>query len=250
MGFGDEILALGRIEALYERTGKPHAILDRAMNPREHELWKGHPAWKKDAVDYIVDGPGARPYIKDFVSPKSNQQKIIFNLDYRARAGKICLTELEEAFCDIEGPFAIVSPHTKENASPNKQWGIQRWEEAIVKFPVPVYQLGPIGTHIIRGARHFVTPTMRLAASAVAKASVVMTNEGGLHHLSAAMGSPAVVVFGGFIPPSVTGYYLHTNLAANDDEGFCGSWTPCDHCKKVMDRITPDMVKQKAVSLL
>jgi hypothetical protein len=67
-------MALGRVEALYEVDGIPRAIHDRAGHPRNHELWHGNPAWTKYAKHLIVDGPGARPYIKDFVSPKSDQQ--------------------------------------------------------------------------------------------------------------------------------------------------------------------------------
>jgi len=250
MGFGDEIMALGRIEALYNATGKPHSIRNKAGETRTHELWRGSPAWGKNAPEHIIDCPGARPYIKDFVSQKTTGQRIIYNHDYRARAGQIWLTDLERAFCDIDHEFAVVSPLVKDNASPNKQWGIENWEKAIENFPIPVYQLGDHGTKIIKGARHFVTPTMRLAAAVVEKASVVMTNEGGLHHLAAAMDTPAVVVFGAFIPPYLTGYSQHVNLAVETPEGFCGSWTPCQHCKNAMVQIAPDMVKEKAVALL
>jgi ADP-heptose:LPS heptosyltransferase len=160
------------------------------------------------------------------------------------------LTDQERAACTISGPFAVVSPLTKPNASPNKQWGLERWEEAINGFPLPVYQLGPQGTQIIRGALHFVTPTMRHAAAVVERAAVVMTNEGGMHHLAASMRRPAVVVFGGFMPVHITGYSTHINLGVAGAENYCGSWTPCEHCKKAMAAIAPDVVKQKAISLL
>jgi ADP-heptose:LPS heptosyltransferase len=51
--------------------------------------------------------------------------------------------------------------------------------------------------------------------------------EGGMHHASAAVGVPAVVIFGGYISPKVTGYEGHINLFTGTGLG-CGNSQPCE----------------------
>jgi hypothetical protein len=62
-----------------------------------------------------------------------------------------------------------------------------------------------------------------------------------LHHAAAALGVPAVVIFGGFISPAVTGYAAHANIFTGDDLG-CGNINPCPHCRAAMERISVDQV--------
>lgn len=256
MGWGDEVMALGRLETFHAATGKAGSIRDKNGQARENILWHNHPAWDKDAIDGIVDGGGARPYIDRWTDWKGNPQ-IVFNRQYRARAGRIHLTIEEQRGAADQWlkknggtRFAVISPHIKPTASVNKDWGVTNWEQAIVKFPLPVYQLGPKNEGIIKGAQWWQTETMRDAAAVIAQASVVLTNEGGTHHLAAAMRRPAVVVFGAFISPATTGYAFHENIAVETEEGYCGRYAPCEHCKNAMSQITPDMVKEKAMHIL
>jgi len=117
MGLGDEIMALGRAELVYEQTGRPVSICTMTECPREHDAWVGNPAWEKNAGKKIIDGGGARAYIKNWHGRQCN-----FNMDHTARAGRIYLTEEERARCTLEGPYAIVAPNLKETASKNKIW--------------------------------------------------------------------------------------------------------------------------------
>lgn len=243
MGWGDEVMALGRAEAEFERTGRPVSIRGRTGDKRDNILWHGNPAWRYDAHDFITDGPGARPYITRW----ENGNRAIFNLDHKARAGKIHLTPAEYFATVIPGPYAVISPLIKDNASPNKQWGVKRWEKAIEGFPLPVYQLGVDPTHRIIGAKFFHTDTMRHAAAVIEGAAIVLANEGGTHHLAGAMRVPAVVYFGSFIPPSVSGYDYHENIGVGP---YCGKWERCEHCANTMVSITPDVVKQKALHMI
>jgi ADP-heptose:LPS heptosyltransferase len=73
--------------------------------------------------------------------------------------------------------------------------------------------------------------------------------EGGLHHGAAAVGIPAVVLFGGFIPPQVTGYKTHVNLTGGADF-FCGSLQACKHCAEAMERIKSKHVCDAAKGFL
>lgn len=235
---GDEIMALGRAEIEYRRTGRKVNIVDATGKTRTHELWKGNPAWSKDGAATITDAPGARPYIKRW-----DGRRAIYDLSYRPHAGKIHLTKQEIAFsADLDFAFAVVSPLVKGNASSNKDWGEDRWEEVIRGFPIPVLQLGQPEESRLPSAVKYPTPTMRHAASVVSRAAIVLTNEGGLHHVAASMGRPAVVVHGGFTPPLVTGYKTHANLTGDTGHAGCGRWDACSECAKALDKITPRMV--------
>lgn len=239
-------MALGRAEAFHNATGRPVSIRKQNGEAREHELWHGNPAWQKHAPDFIIDAPGARPYIRRW-----DDRQVIVAAEHTARAGRIWLTQAERDHCTITGDFAVVSPHIKENASPNKSWGAERWEKVIADFPIPVYQLGnKPGDQLIYPAKFFHTSTMRHAAAVVARAALVLTNEGGMHHLAAAMDTQAIVVFGSFISPAITGYASHANFSVDTPEGYCGKWQPCRHCENAMATITPDMVKEKALQML
>lgn len=246
MGLGDEIMALGRAEALFEQTGKPVSICRLGGYPRTHEAWWGNPAWDENARQKILDGGGCRPYIKHW-----DGRRIIFNEDYRARAGRMYFKPREKSFCAIKGPYAVVAPSLKDTASINKDWGVANWEAVIKGFPIPVYQLTPNHyTPIIKGAKRLITPTFRIAAAVIAKASLVMCNEGGSHHMAASVGTPAVVIFGSFISPKITGYDIHRNISVETSHGFCGKFDYCPECAAALKSITPEYVRHEAGKIL
>ena len=58
---------------------------------------------------------------------------------------------------------------------------------------------------------------------------------------------PAVVIFGGFVPPIVTGYETHANLTGGADA--CGSLFPCKHCLEALDAITVEEVLEGLTEL-
>jgi hypothetical protein len=191
-----------------------------------------------------MDGGGCRPYIKHWEG-----RRIHFNYDYRARAGRIHLTQAEIDWCRIESDFAVIAPDIKATGSPNKQY--KHWEKVIEGFPIPVYQLTPDErTDVIRGAKRFVTPHFRQACAVIAKSRLVMCNEGGSHHMAASMGVPAVVIFGSFVPPSVTGYDIHKNISVETEHGFCGNFDTCKHCQSALETIRPETVRAAALEIL
>ena len=246
MGLGDEIMALGRAEALYEATGKKVAICRFGGYPRQHEAWDNHPAIDQNSSLKIIDGGGARPYIKEWLG-----RQAIYNMDYRARAGKIHLTQDEIDFFKPKEKYAVVAPFLKENASPNKDWGFENWEKVIKDFPIKVYQLLENENHkTIKGAIGLHTKHFRLAASVISRSSIVLCNEGGTHHMAASFKIPAVVIFGSFVPPKVTGYDFHENISVQTDHGFCGKFDLCNECQKNLKSINPDFVRQKAEAIL
>jgi hypothetical protein len=67
-----------------------------------------------------------------------------------------------------------------------------------------------------------------------------------MHHGAAAVGTPAVVIFGGFIPPAVVGYDMHVNLTGGAEA--CGSLNKCLHCRAAMEKISVEEVYQAVKS--
>ena len=97
------------------------------------------------------------------------------------------------------------------------------------------------GESILRGAQPIKTPTFRKALAVLQHAKMFLGHEGGMHHGAAAVGIPAVVLFGGFIHPRTTGYESHANIFTGGTEG-CGSLNRCEHCLKAMLDISVEMV--------
>jgi len=252
MGYGDEIMALGRAEAVYSVLGKPVAICGVSENPRKHPIWKNHPAVDFNSPLCIIDGPSARPYILRW--DRKSGVTSVWNMKYRARAGHIRLTAKEqaEALClTPEMPFAIVEPIVRKGSSQNKDWGFERWAETVKDFPIPVYQFDPDGkTKILPGVTAIDSPGFRIAAGIVEHASLVMTVDGGMHHMAASMNTPAVVVFGGFADPKITGYTYQRNFYVDLPESPCGRYYSCEHCKKAMSMIEPEEVHRVALDVL
>jgi len=253
MGYGDEIMALGRAEVIYNILGKPVAVYGVSGNPRHNVVWENHPAIDSTSPFHIVDGPSARPYM--FRWDHDPGPVSVWNPKYRARAGKIKLTPQEqaEALCLVpKKPFAIVEPIVRHGSSKNKDWGFSRWGKVVSNFPIPVYQFDMDGvTKILSDASVILSPSYRIAAGVVTHASLVMTVDGGMHHMAASMDTSAVVIFGGFADPQITGYPYQKNFYISDLPGSpCGRYDICEHCKKAMSMISPEDVKQAALDVL
>jgi hypothetical protein len=229
-------MALGRCEAIYEETGKPVCITDRYNIPRKHDLWVGNPAWDKNSDIRIIDGAGARSYIERWHGARS-----IFNFKHRARAGKVYLTKEELEFNKLEGDYIIIAPNLKLTASPNKQWGFAKFQELVNQTNYRFIQLYQDGERLLSGVEHIKTPSARLALSIIKGAKLVIANEGGSHHMAASMDVPAVVFFGSFTSPEVTGYKEHINFTVKNAH-YCGNWEVCLECQKSMAKITVDVV--------
>src|SRR5262249_18357046 len=127
----------------------------------------------------------------------------------------------------------------------NKDWGLKNYQavvDRLIKDGFDVVQ-SSYGRDRLSGVRVVKTPTFRDALSVMSGARAALVPEGGLHHGAAAVGIAAVVIFGGFIPPTVVGYDTHHNLTGNSTEA-CGSLTRCDHCRRAMASISVEEVYQ------
>jgi hypothetical protein len=237
MGLGDEIMALGEAQHFASSSGGSVAILDKAGQPRWHDLWQGESRIAQTlgpGVFGLVNGSGCRPYIN---YAHSTVRRWAFKESYRARRA-----QLPWVVPDARGAGKIiVEPRTKPNASPNKQWG--RWLSLIGKAPhLPWAQIGPMNSPAwLPGVARIETASFQEAVNVLAGARAAVLPEGGLHHAAAAVGLPAVVLFGAYIPAGITGYSIHRNLAINDPDGV-GHRVLHPACLAAWSRIPPELV--------
>jgi hypothetical protein len=178
----------------------------------------------------------------------------VWNYDFRPTPGEIFFTEHEIRYARQFGSgFIVIEPNVPDHktVAPNKQWPVNRYDKVaryLRKSGHDVVQFLYRGGHPILHSRQIKTPTFRQALAVLAHASLYIGPEGGLHHGAASVGIPGVVLFGGFIPPEVTGYPTHTNLTGG--AVACGSLRKCEHCRAAMEAISVDEVYEATLSHL
>jgi ADP-heptose:LPS heptosyltransferase len=253
MGIGDEIMVTGEVA----RIVRSNPTIRRVMvcDPFKHTvrwdpIWLGNPHIAQPGQDFnyiLKNAPGLRPYIKE-KAPNRWMWKA-----YGPHKGEIYLDELEGAFAkDLEGAV-LIQPWSKPGASPNKKWPMEYWQQLVDdNRHVDWVQVGHTTDSLLRGVRFVPTPTFRAACGALSGARAAVLQEGGLHHAAAALGKSAVVIFGGFIAPTVTGYNTQRNLfySTPDHPLGCGMRVHCEHCATAMRSITPRDVMRELEELL
>ena len=145
----------------------------------------------------------------------------------------------------------ILEPRLKPAASPNKDWGWQRWAELarrLDRHGLRVAQFGGPSTRPLPGAEVIACASFREACAVLSRARLAVLPEGGLHHAAAALGTPAIVIFGGFISPRQTGYLHQLNLFTGGAP--CGMRKRCRHCEQAMRRIEVDEVVARSLLLV
>lgn len=252
MGWGDELMVTGQCREMQARD--PRRVKIQYERRRWHEAWHHNPriAGPEEQGDFQFLQPREqwrRPYI-EAKGPTQWVWKA-----WGPPRGELYLSDEEKAFGDQHAGCVIIEPNIKPGASPNKQWGWVRWNKLawlLGERGVRVTQLGTGGMPQLQGVHFIDTASMRLAAAVIARARACVVPEGGLHHVAAAFKTPAVVIYGGYIAPTVTGYEDQVNIFAGGEEYplGCGMRVPCDHCAKAMASIDPATVADKLMAVL
>lgn len=252
MGWGDEIVAAGQAQRLFDAHGTRVLVVDADLKRRWHPIWDGNPVIVRPEehvdipgprVSLLVSGPNCRPYI---VYPFTTDTGWTFNRGFRCadHIAQIYLTDEEIARGTAArakfGPYVLIEPYTKHQ---NFQWPIERWEQLVDACPdLTFVQHTHVDSPIVRGA-HLEPADFRQACGLVAEAEVYVRSESGLCHAAAAMGVPQVTLFGGCMDPDVMGGYPGQIVMADRGPGSpCGKWLACDHCTACMESITVSQV--------
>lgn len=248
MGFGDAIMASGlargaRARGVRIAFGDGQKILwDQHCGP----IFQGNPNVAPPGheaagdLEWIAHYKGARLY------NRQAERKWLWNYDFHAVPGEIYFAEPEILAGKRAGRgFVLIEPSVPrwKSVAQNKDWGRAKYQgvaDGLRQGGLKIVQLMHGNEPALRGVSAVPTRSFRDGLAILRRAALFVGPEGGLHHGAAAVGVPAVVLFGGFIPPSVTGYAAHTNLTGGAEA--CGSLRPCTHCLEAMARIGIDEV--------
>lgn len=216
--------------------GKPEWSTVFENNPNISREFTGQPSV------WVPHYTGNRPYIKGVTATH-----IIYHEDHRPEPGDIFLTDEEkDRFKDYSG-CVLIEPHIKGSFSGNKAWVWNRWQE--VANAIPCVQMNERHKRSLQNVTRVHTGDFRQALAMIYQAKLVITTDGALHHAAAALGKPAVVLWGSRTHPKVLGYDSHVNLYTGQGES-CGAMIECRHCIDGMKRITSEMVIEAARSIL
>lgn len=273
MGLGDKMMAIGDAWKVHQADPLKRKVAignGSYVDPTDNALLWGldFVASRDDVargldVQWVISAPGNRPYI-DYDAMVAaleargqtifKRKKLVHTLghyiwkaDYRPAPAPIRLTPEEVALSRrMAGePFVAIEPYIKADAPPSKQWPVENFAAVVAKLRrlgVKVVQIGAPGSILLPGAVLAPTQSYRDALAVLKAARVYVGPEGGLHHGSAAMGTRAVVVFGGFISPQVTGYDSHVNLTGGAQDPCGTRLDMCPHCIEAFSRISVDEV--------
>lgn len=254
MGFGDEILGSGLARGAAAR-GKRVAFGDGQRiiwAPEAVEIFRGNPNVAPPGsegaanLEWIAHYPGNRLY------NWAGGNGWVWNYDFRPVPGEIFFNASERDLAARVPPgFVLIEPNVPphKDVTSNKQWDPARFQwvaDQLRHDGHRVVQLTYDGmTHQLQDVEFVSTRSLRIALAVLERAALFIGHEGGMHHGAAALGIPAVVIFGGFIPTCVTGYENHENIASG--EPACGSRSPCLHCRQALESITARQVYDAAM---
>jgi hypothetical protein len=238
VGYGDALLGTGIARrARVRQPGKPICIGDGNQVEWLPDIHEGNPYLSRVPVKgciWVHCHKGFRPYVD---AEKSTALKYVWKRDFKASPGELFLTADELAEWDQSG-FVFIEPNIKGWLGPNKDWGFDRWQKVVKSMPDVRFIQGP--GRKLDGVEQVETTSFRSACALLSKATLFLGTDGGLHHAAAALGKPAVVVWGGYTHPRNLGYDTHVNIHSGVEP--CGSVKPCAHCKKAMDQIPVERV--------
>lgn len=255
MGIGDNLMASGMARGAWARGkriafGNGHKIV---WDQHSEMIFRGNPNIARPGmvngrhVEWIRYHKGHRVYNRHDVS----NDRWVWNYDFRAVPGEVYFDDREKKEGARYGSgFVLVEPEVVswKSSAPNKDWGRSNYQkvvDALKSGGCRVCQFVHDKSEApLEGVEPLRTRGFRDALAVLSHASMYIGPEGGLHHGAAAVGIPAVVIFGGFIPPQVTGYPGHKNLTGGAEA--CGSLKPCRHCQDAMQRITVEEVVESA----
>jgi hypothetical protein len=257
MGFGDEIIGSGLARGAHAR-GKRIAFGDGQTilwGPWAAEIYQGNPnvaapgAEGASDLEWIDHYKGRRKYNRQV------NGRWAWNYNFKARPGEFFFDDAERQIAGMFTPgFVVIEPNVpwQKSVAPNKDWGESKYQELARRLLLQGCRLVQFrhgnSRRMIAGADLIELPKFRHVISVLSRAALYIGPEGGMHHAAAAVGVKAVVLFGGFIPPQVTGYDLHTNLTGGAEA--CGNIKPCKHCAQAMANISVDTVKEAALDQL
>lgn len=232
-------------------TGKKFRILNKRDEHYWHFVFEGNPniarpGEKSDGDIGFVNRH--RMYIVD-----ETKERRTFR-EYKPHPAPLRLDAAALDMAKRSAGAVVCNPSIKQRASPNKLWPWENWQKVVEKTSGSIrwIQMVEPGVRRLRFAEPIETPSFQSAVGLLKGARAAVLHEGALHHAAAAVGTPAVVLFGGYISPRVTGYDGQVALFHDTPQWplGCGMRIPCQHCAEAMAAIRPEIVAEKLADLM
>lgn len=235
IGLGDWIMATADARDTYEKY-HVRCVFGDGETKYWDSVFERNPIIAKDLLPnetfaWVTNYPSRRPYIK-----QTTENRFIFDEDFKIKSG-----ELYPSNPKPKSDYVIIEPNFKKEflLGQNKDWGLNNWQNLANKLDCELIQFN--GIRKIKNARIKHTQTFQEALNWLSGARLLITTDGALHHAAAALGIPAIVLWGGVCSPNILGYDSHINIWHGDEP--CGTHSSvCTHCQKAMAKITVEEV--------
>ena len=168
----------------------------------------------------------------------------------------IYLTKEEKEKKKDFNPYIVIAPVGKRGYCANrKDWGFDNFQELvnILKKKYQIFQIGMPKDPMLSGVYNARFIDIRKTASIISKAELFIGLEGGLMHLARSVDTKSIIIFGGYIKPSISGYDINTNIYSDIECSPCyTSEVSHEFCSsmKCMESITPKYVYEKVIEKL
>ena len=149
----------------------------------------------------------------------------------------------------LRGCVAVqTSRANPRHAMPNKEWRAENWSTLAreLKGVAHFVQVGGPDDPVFPGATDLRGKTsLRDLMGVFANARLFVGLEGFLMHLAKAVRTKSVIIYGGYIHPSSSGYANNINIFTELPCSPCGLPSHCDFDRKCMTMITPSHVASR-----
>jgi ADP-heptose:LPS heptosyltransferase len=148
---------------------------------------------------------------------------------------------------NIVGDFIVIEPQSNDEYTVNKKYPIEKWQHVANELMRQGHNLVQIGTHtkdqLLDGVIDLTGKTsFRTAAIIISKSRLFVSSEGGLMHAANAVGKDAVILYTGFIHPTMTCYSENINLWIGASHGPCGMKILCRQCLSDSESHDPNQI--------
>mgnify|MGYP003658536633 CR=1 FL=1 len=259
MGIGDDMMWRAEAYHQFKKTGKKQRPFNLDRQAKSVARGFAKPVWHNTPwLDFNYGEP--------FETHTNNNKRWYHNnTPYKPKTAPIEFKDSEEMWFMLNykklQPYILINPDAKQSVFANNKKYF-RWQEVIDglqdyklirALPSPKFIAKAKGQTDYLGLQNVRCLTIREAMILIKYAQLVVTTEGGVHHIAGNLDVPCVVLYGSHQSPQRTGYEGQINITRKthcnpDGLGCHMSKGPCTYCEQAMDSIEPkeviELVKQ------
>ena len=275
MGLGGYLTWTAVARELHEVSGKkvfPFELDGQLIKPIKSEIFRGNPYIQQEfdntpsipmqlnnpATNYCKQDTPQRAVhrydrhiieqICEFYGIQSPKLKCEMYFSHEERA------KTESILQGLEN-FIAIEPQSNDEYTVNKKYPLSKWQNIADRLKSDGHQVVQIGrkteTQLLDGVINLTGLTsFREAALLIEKSKLFVSSEGGLMHAANAVGTRSVIVYTGFIHPTMTCYPENKNIWIGKNHGPCGMKTICHHCKSEAENHDENEVVESVRSML